>query len=156
MVRWTGLAPWEFEFPFPGSLASTFLLNRYRWWGGARTFEQVLHAPLPPEHPPPIVGVTCLPHLRPDLSQRHRRLACLLMPLPGCLWMKRQRGSDTPGETEPKGLGFATDYRTHTRAFRTNASPWEGVQNLAWDRDCLDRARHLLACSSAVGGLLAG
>ena len=20
MIRWTGLAPWEFEFPFPGSL----------------------------------------------------------------------------------------------------------------------------------------
>ena len=25
MTRWTGLAPWEFEFPFPGSLTSTFL-----------------------------------------------------------------------------------------------------------------------------------
>ena len=25
MVRWTGLAPWESEFPFPGSLTSTFL-----------------------------------------------------------------------------------------------------------------------------------
>ena len=25
MMRWTGLAPWEFEFPFPGSLTSTFL-----------------------------------------------------------------------------------------------------------------------------------
>ena len=25
VVRWTGLAPWEFEFPFPGSLTSTFL-----------------------------------------------------------------------------------------------------------------------------------
>ena len=24
-VRWTGLAPWECEFPFPGSLISTFL-----------------------------------------------------------------------------------------------------------------------------------
>ena len=23
--RWTGLAPWEFEFPFPGSLTSAFL-----------------------------------------------------------------------------------------------------------------------------------
>ena len=27
MIRWTGLAPWEFEFPFPGSLTSTFLMN---------------------------------------------------------------------------------------------------------------------------------
>ena len=26
MIRWTGLAPWEFESPFPGSLASTFLV----------------------------------------------------------------------------------------------------------------------------------
>ena len=25
MIRWTGLALWEFEFPFPGSLTSTFL-----------------------------------------------------------------------------------------------------------------------------------
>ena len=24
MIWWTGLAPWEFEFPFPGSLVSTF------------------------------------------------------------------------------------------------------------------------------------
>ena len=27
MSRWTCLAPWEFEFPFPGSLTSTFLLD---------------------------------------------------------------------------------------------------------------------------------
>jgi len=25
LIRWTGLAPWEFESPIPGSLASTFL-----------------------------------------------------------------------------------------------------------------------------------
>ena len=25
IIRWTGLAPWEFEFPFPGRLTSTFL-----------------------------------------------------------------------------------------------------------------------------------
>ena len=25
MIRWTGLAPWELEFPFPGSLISTFV-----------------------------------------------------------------------------------------------------------------------------------
>ena len=24
-IRWTGLAPWVFEFPFPGSFTSTFL-----------------------------------------------------------------------------------------------------------------------------------
>ena len=29
MIRWTGLAPWEFEFPFPGSLTSTFLGSVY-------------------------------------------------------------------------------------------------------------------------------
>ena len=27
MIRWTGLAPWEFEFPFPGSLTPTFLAD---------------------------------------------------------------------------------------------------------------------------------
>ena len=27
MIRWIGLAPWEFEFPFPGSLTSTFLVQ---------------------------------------------------------------------------------------------------------------------------------
>jgi len=26
MIRWTGLATWEFEFPFPGSRTSTFLV----------------------------------------------------------------------------------------------------------------------------------
>ena len=30
MIRWTGLAPWEFEFPFPGSLTSTFLVLHMR------------------------------------------------------------------------------------------------------------------------------
>ena len=28
VIRWTGLAPWEFEFPFPGSLTSTFLVKK--------------------------------------------------------------------------------------------------------------------------------
>ena len=23
MIRWTGLVPWEFEFPFPGGLTSS-------------------------------------------------------------------------------------------------------------------------------------
>ena len=31
MIRWTGLAPWEFDFPFPGSLASTFLVIELSW-----------------------------------------------------------------------------------------------------------------------------
>ena len=34
MIRWTGLAPWEFEFPFPGSLASTFLVADTPLCGG--------------------------------------------------------------------------------------------------------------------------
>ena len=25
MISWTGLVPWKFEFPFPGSLIPTFL-----------------------------------------------------------------------------------------------------------------------------------
>ena len=27
MIRWTGLAPWEFEFPFPGLLAEVFAMT---------------------------------------------------------------------------------------------------------------------------------
>ena len=27
MIRWTGHTPWQFEFPFPGSLTSTFLVQ---------------------------------------------------------------------------------------------------------------------------------
>ena len=27
MIRWTGLAPWEFEFPFTGILTYTFLVK---------------------------------------------------------------------------------------------------------------------------------
>ena len=34
MIRWTGLAPWEFEFRFPGSLTSTFLGFTTRWKAG--------------------------------------------------------------------------------------------------------------------------
>jgi len=30
LIRRTGLAPWEFEFPFPGSLTSTFLVEALR------------------------------------------------------------------------------------------------------------------------------
>ena len=36
VIRWSGLAPWEFEFPFPGSLTSTFL------GGGTQEVEQEL------------------------------------------------------------------------------------------------------------------
>jgi len=31
MIRWTGLASWEFEFPFPGGLISTFLAQVDLW-----------------------------------------------------------------------------------------------------------------------------
>ena len=37
MIRWTGLAPWEFEFPFPGSLTSTQTLTPSTQGGGAAT-----------------------------------------------------------------------------------------------------------------------
>jgi len=48
MIRWTGLAPWEFEFPFPGSPTSTFLVP-----GGTTCFKnissitriQLIHSP---------------------------------------------------------------------------------------------------------------
>ena len=36
MMRWTDLAPWEFEFPFPGSLTSTFLSTGQVSWPNVR------------------------------------------------------------------------------------------------------------------------
>ena len=40
MMRWTGLAPWEFEIPFTGSLTSAFLVPNTMlstaWVGGSR------------------------------------------------------------------------------------------------------------------------
>ena len=35
MIGWTGLAPWEFEFPFPGSLTSTSLRTIERLCGAS-------------------------------------------------------------------------------------------------------------------------
>ena len=47
MIRWSGLAPWEFEFPFPGSLTSTFLGPFVFYgnpkWGGRGDLHQPGH-----------------------------------------------------------------------------------------------------------------
>jgi len=46
MIRWTGLAPWEFEFPFPSSLTSTFLYAGFGAGSGdirARVWQQRRH-----------------------------------------------------------------------------------------------------------------
>jgi len=48
MMMWTGLAPWEFEFPFPGSRASTFLVDSARAYTSeiaknARAVRAVVH-----------------------------------------------------------------------------------------------------------------
>ena len=45
MIRWTGLAPWEFEFPFPGSLTSTSLT-----WEQTSVGSQASSFSLVPEH----------------------------------------------------------------------------------------------------------
>ena len=46
MIWWTGLAPWEFELPFPGSVMSTFLpFLRLRlkrsFWGAVMSAAEV-------------------------------------------------------------------------------------------------------------------
>ena len=38
-IWWTGLAPWEFEFPFPGSITSAFLCPPFGGVRGFRCFE---------------------------------------------------------------------------------------------------------------------
>ena len=44
MTRWTGLAPWEFEFPFPGSLTSTFLERRRPWFKAQVRVDNLIQA----------------------------------------------------------------------------------------------------------------
>ena len=44
MIRWTGLAPWEFEFPFPGSLTSTFLVCEDRIGTSPPRYHMQVHA----------------------------------------------------------------------------------------------------------------
>ena len=51
MIRWTGLAPWEFEFPFPGSLTSTFLDDLARVLNDEEAEDD--DADVDPEHPHP-------------------------------------------------------------------------------------------------------
>ena len=48
VIRWTGLAPWEFEFPFPGSPTSAFLANAEK----RRVAPPILrHRGVVPSHP---------------------------------------------------------------------------------------------------------
>jgi len=58
MIGWTGLAPWEFEFPFPGSLTSTFLAGAGRTVRAAllmRQFKLPWREADPPSHHADIV-----------------------------------------------------------------------------------------------------
>ena len=46
MIRWSGLAPREFEFPFPGSLTSTFLAGTKHLIGEDPELAAMMKAPL--------------------------------------------------------------------------------------------------------------
>jgi len=46
LIWWTGLAPWEFEFPFPGSLISTVLVAPLTCQG-SRVHVLSEHSPTP-------------------------------------------------------------------------------------------------------------
>ena len=41
IIWWTGLAPWEFEFPFPGSLTSTSLSGEPGYGSGEASFQSL-------------------------------------------------------------------------------------------------------------------
>jgi len=56
MMRWTGLAPWEFEFSFPGSLTSAYLKSGR----GTPGSSHLRHEPRPTDVkavPPPLHAV---------------------------------------------------------------------------------------------------
>ena len=55
MIRWTGPAPWEFEFPLPGSLISTFE-EMFQENLGARPCLVAHRATVPQKWPPPPPG----------------------------------------------------------------------------------------------------
>ena len=42
VIRWTGLAPWKFEFPIPGSLTSTFTHNSETVKNRGRTLREFI------------------------------------------------------------------------------------------------------------------
>ena len=50
MIRWTGLAPSEFEFRFPGSLISTFLRAGFATYPGAGYVLDINAANSNPKH----------------------------------------------------------------------------------------------------------
>jgi len=61
MIWWTGLAPWEFESPFPGSLTYTFLVTARQV--RTLTSDHVLQGYLAPKKPPhPTVGLYLGPY----------------------------------------------------------------------------------------------
>jgi len=57
MIRWTGLVPWEFEFPFPGSLTSTFLVRP-----GLNVFNEELRLNEAELEPALWIQLRCEPH----------------------------------------------------------------------------------------------
>jgi len=48
MIRWTGLAPWEFKFPFPGKRLRCVLAGEVRFRGGlvSKAHRRVYHSTL--------------------------------------------------------------------------------------------------------------
>ena len=73
MVWWTGLAPWEFEFPFPGSLTSTFLMN-------------ILRASCPPTPTAPTANATLVYYKKatvsPEWGRQRERYRHFKFPFP--------------------------------------------------------------------------
>ena len=61
IIRWTGLAPWEFEFFFSGSLTSTFLQGVVSVWGGGRIVLDVVQGYLAHKKQPRSPGTTIGP-----------------------------------------------------------------------------------------------
>jgi len=61
MIRWTGLAPWGFEFPFPGSLTPTFLDVPRGCGAGLHALPPSFAPPPYPPAPPPYLPASIYP-----------------------------------------------------------------------------------------------
>ena len=127
MIWWTGLAPWEFEFSFPGSLASTFLIPNAT--PGCRTSrawpcEWVLRLLSPPEASGRLLSTSLSPRGGPVLQSR----------LATCCPHSQGQGSAVAKST----------MSTHMRCPRMRAWPCACGASTPWTTS--DRVREDLQC----------
>ena len=163
MIWWTGLAPWEFEFPFPGRLTSTFLKKTGRRRGGRRGRGRCSH---PLSHT-----------LSPSLTHALLPSRLLTLSHPPSNPRAVRRGAPRKGAQPGTFFGLATGtqqvpildwWKWESRPVWARASSGRdiegeaaaeregnnlnGVQALKWLKPRPESGRDCLMCAEFVGG----